>query len=163
MPSQSLARCCSGSGATCTMWQKIFLQWICTVTVFLSIEPEAGKYMAEFASKRLQLSSFSVVTKDATTAVSSVNSIHHWSHLGSYSWEAWKINSARKTSKATLGILLVICTVQQPSQDANQNHLLSEEAWAKLRVPYESGWLTVKCTLLKEKSCLHKEHFIKFL
>lgn len=43
-----------------------------------------------------ELCSFSVVRKDAitaTTAVSSANCIHHWSHLGSYSCKAWKVNS----------------------------------------------------------------------
>lgn len=51
---------------------------------------EVGKYLPEFASKHLQRTSFvlNVATEDAVPPASSVNGIHHWSRLGSYSWEA---------------------------------------------------------------------------
>lgn len=46
------------SGATCTMWHKVFLQSISMVTVFLSMKIEVSKYVTRFASKHLQLINF---------------------------------------------------------------------------------------------------------
>lgn len=123
------------SGATCTMCQKVFLQQTNTFIVFLSTKMEVGKYVMEFDSKHLQLINFVLFLW--LQRMQSQLWVLEMAFLTGAAWAL--VRQKEFESSLLLGILLVICTIQQPSQTANQYHLLSKEAWAKRTATFYWG------------------------
>lgn len=132
------------SGATCTMRQKVFLQRTNMFIVFLSTKMEVGKYVMEFDSKHLQLINFVLFLW--LQRMQSQLWVLEMAFLTGAAWalapgrlKKSSLKQKEFESSLLLGILLVICAIQQPSQTANQNHLLSKEAWAKRTVTFYWG------------------------